>query len=106
LSIGGPCHKYTKRSAGKNIEGMVTSVHNARTSDESSAERRNHDDESPPNFTLRVQNVQLCGKVEGEVEQPSERDTAVSRGKALEAILKDVVVCLRADIDGDERQAF
>lgn len=32
--------------------------------------------------------------------------TAVSRRKALESVLKNIVVSLRADVDGDECQAF
>lgn len=99
---------------------MVASVHDARTSDKRSAERRDHDNERPPDFTLSIQNVQLRGEVERKVKQSSERyyhksalmtrhdkaehTAAVPRRKALEAVLQDIVVGLGADIDGGERQ--
>jgi hypothetical protein len=99
---------------------MMAGVHDARTGDERSAQRRYHDDKCPPHLALGVHHVQLCGEVERKVEQSSKRyynelaqnmgqqafepTTAVSGWEALEAILQDVVVGLRADIDGDKFQ--
>lgn len=82
---------------------MMAGVHDARTGDERSAQRRYHDDKRPPHLALGVHHMQLCGEVEGKVEQSSKRyynelaqytgqqpfqhTTAVSGWKAFEAIL-------------------
>jgi hypothetical protein len=95
---------------------MVARVHNARASDERCTEGWHHDDKGPPDLTLRIQDVKFRGKVERKVEETREGDcnvsvltwmpsrprptTAVARGKALESILQNVVVCLSADVDG------
>jgi hypothetical protein len=95
---------------------MVTGVHDTCAGDESCTEGRDHYDECAPDFSLCVEDVQFGGEVEREVEQASERDcgllvmamhpparrrtTAVSRGKALEPVLQDVVVCLGANGNG------
>jgi hypothetical protein len=95
---------------------MVASVHDTCAGDKSSAERRNHYDKSAPNFSLCIEDVQFGGEVEREIEQASERDcgllvvamqllarrhtAAMSRRKALEPVLQDVVIRLRANGNG------
>jgi hypothetical protein len=95
---------------------MVARVHNARASDERCTEGWHHHDEGPPDLALCIQDVKFRSKVERKVEETSEGDcslsvltmtprrplptTAVARGKALESILQNVVVCLSADVDG------
>lgn len=101
---------------------MVASIHDTRAGNQGSTESGDHDNKRPPNLTLCVQNVQLCGEVEREVEQSSKRyccllasfinqrvsqhTTAVPRGETLEAILQDVVVGLCADVDGYQCQTL
>jgi hypothetical protein len=97
---------------------MMAGVHDARTGDERSTQRGYHDDECPPHLALGIHDVQLCGEVERKVEQSGKRycnilaqqigqqafepTATMSRWEALEAILQNVVVSLRADLDGDK----
>jgi hypothetical protein len=63
LSVRGPSYEYAERGTGEDIKGVVAGVHNASTGDESGAERGNHDHESPPHFTLGIQDMQLRSEV-------------------------------------------
>jgi hypothetical protein len=115
LAVGGPRHQNTEHRARNDIEGVMTGVHDARAGDEGSAESWDHDNEGPPDLALGIQDVQFRSKVERKVEQARKGDcmlsmavrgpcglvltAAMSRGKALESILQDVVVLLVADCD-------
>jgi hypothetical protein len=77
LAVCCPCYEYTETGSRKDIEGVVTSVHNTRTGDESSTQGGDHHNERPPNFAFGVHDVQLRGKVEGEVKESGKRDYCV-----------------------------
>jgi hypothetical protein len=95
---------------------MMAGVHDTGTGDERGAERRDHYDECAPDFSLCIGDVQFGREVEREVKQSGKGDcdvsvfirgilsrrptAAVSRGEALEPVLQDVVVGLRADGNG------
>lgn len=53
---------------------MVAGVHDARAGDECSTESWYHDDEGSPNFTLGIKDMELCCKIEGEVEKTGKGD--------------------------------
>ena len=81
MSVRGPGYEYAEGGAGEDIEGVVAGVHDASAGDEGGAERGNHDDKGPPHFALGVQNMQLCGEVQREVEEAGERDWAALEKK-------------------------
>jgi hypothetical protein len=52
----------------------MTGIHDTCACDQSSAEGRDHDEESPPDLALCIQNMQLSGEVDGKVKETSEGD--------------------------------
>jgi hypothetical protein len=53
---------------------MVTSVHDACTGDERSAEGGNQYDEGAPDFALGIKDVQFRCEIQGEIEEAGKGD--------------------------------
>lgn len=72
LAISSPSDDNTQQASGDDVERMMACVHDAGYCDESSAKRWDKDDEGLPNFAFVVEDVQFCGKIDGEVEKACE----------------------------------
>ncbi len=72
LAVGGPGDEDAEEAAGEDVEGVVARVHDAGGGDEGGAEGGDEDEEGLPDLAAAVEDVELAGEVEREVEEPGE----------------------------------
>lgn len=72
LAVGGPGDEDAEEAAGDDVEGVVPRVHDAGGGDEGGAEGGDEDDEGLPHLAAAVEDVELAGEVEREVEEAGE----------------------------------
>lgn len=72
LPVGGPGDEDAEEAAGEDVEGVVPRVHDAGGGDEGGAEGGDQDDEGLPHLAAAVEDMELAGEVEREVEEAGE----------------------------------
>lgn len=72
LAVGGPGDEDAEEATGDDVEGVMARVHDAGGGDEGGAEGGHEDDEGLPDLAAAVEDVELAGEVEREVEEPGE----------------------------------